>query len=61
MRFCVSESNMERDKFLSPAEAKDFGIIDKILDHPPKFGGEGSGPKESEPTGESAGKNETIV
>ncbi|KAF7992917.1 hypothetical protein HCN44_005698 [Aphidius gifuensis] len=27
-------SNMERDKFMSPVEAKEFGIIDKILEHP---------------------------
>ncbi len=32
------ESNMERDKFMSPAEAKDFGLIDKILEHPPHAG-----------------------
>lgn len=25
---------MERDKFLSAIEAKEFGIIDKILTHP---------------------------
>ena len=25
---------MERDKFMAPSEAKDFGIIDKILEHP---------------------------
>ena len=30
------EQNMERDKFMSPYEAKDFGLIDKILEHPPK-------------------------
>lgn len=29
---------MERDKFMSPADAKAFGIIDEILDHPPKIG-----------------------
>lgn len=29
---------MERDKFMSPADAKEFGMIDKILDHPPKYG-----------------------
>ena len=28
--------NMERDKFMSPAQAKEFGLIDKILEHPPK-------------------------
>merc|ERR1712117_604489 len=28
--------NMERDHFMSPQEALDFGIIDKILQHPPK-------------------------
>lgn len=26
---------MERDKFMSPSDAKEFGIIDKILEHPP--------------------------
>lgn len=25
---------MERDKFMAPSEAKEFGIIDKILEHP---------------------------
>lgn len=30
------EANMERDKFMSPEEAKEFGLIDKILQHPPK-------------------------
>ncbi|XP_011496397.1 PREDICTED: ATP-dependent Clp protease proteolytic subunit, mitochondrial [Ceratosolen solmsi marchali] len=28
------ECNMERDKFMSPMEAKKFGIIDKVLEHP---------------------------
>ncbi|XP_034951347.1 ATP-dependent Clp protease proteolytic subunit, mitochondrial [Chelonus insularis] len=28
------ESSMERDKFMSPVDAKEFGIIDKILEHP---------------------------
>ncbi|KAJ8684412.1 hypothetical protein QAD02_020204 [Eretmocerus hayati] len=28
------ENNMERDKFMNPIEAKDFGIIDKVLEHP---------------------------
>merc|ERR1712004_26989 len=30
------EANMERDKFLSPTEALEFGLIDKILEHPNK-------------------------
>ena len=25
---------MERDNFMSPTEAKEFGIIDKVLSHP---------------------------
>lgn len=25
---------MERDNFMSPKEAKEFGIIDKVLSHP---------------------------
>ncbi|XP_038048348.1 ATP-dependent Clp protease proteolytic subunit, mitochondrial-like [Patiria miniata] len=29
------ESAMERDRFMSPEEAKVFGIIDKVLEHPP--------------------------
>ncbi len=29
---------MDRDRFMSPDEAKDFGLIDTILEHPPKFG-----------------------
>lgn len=32
----VIEKNMERDKFMSPFEAKDFGLIDKVLIRPPK-------------------------
>ncbi|KAG8042401.1 hypothetical protein G9C98_005035 [Cotesia typhae] len=27
-------NHLYRDKFMSPADAKEFGIIDKILDHP---------------------------
>ena len=30
------EANMERDKFMSPQEAQEFGLIDKILEHVPK-------------------------
>eukprot|EP00095_Tigriopus_kingsejongensis_P008979 maker-scaffold334_size202906-snap-gene-1.36 protein:Tk08979 transcript:maker-scaffold334_size202906-snap-gene-1.36-mRNA-1 annotation:"atp-dependent clp protease proteolytic mitochondrial" len=30
------ERSMERDKFMSPVEAKEFGLVDKILEHPPK-------------------------
>ena len=26
---------MERDKFLTPYEAKEFGLIDVVLEHPP--------------------------
>jgi len=29
------ERSMERDRFMSPSEAKEFGIIDKVLEHPP--------------------------
>lgn len=28
---------MERDRFMSPQEAKEFGLIDKILEQPPKL------------------------
>lgn len=30
------ERSIERDNFMSPTEAKEFGIIDKILNSPPK-------------------------
>lgn len=30
-----SESAMERDNFMSPEEAKDFGLIDHVLEKPP--------------------------
>lgn len=36
LELSVIETNMERDKFMSPSEAKEFGLIDKILEHPPK-------------------------
>lgn len=29
------ESSMERDRFMSPVEAKAFGLIDQVLEHPP--------------------------
>ncbi|TRY66755.1 hypothetical protein DNTS_028793 [Danionella cerebrum] len=32
------ESVMERDRYMSPMEAQDFGIIDKVLVHPPQAG-----------------------
>ena len=32
------EASMERDKFMDPSEALEFGLIDKILEHPPKAG-----------------------
>jgi len=28
---------MERDKFMSPTEAKIFGLVDEVLQHPPKY------------------------
>ncbi|XP_048847695.1 ATP-dependent Clp protease proteolytic subunit, mitochondrial [Brienomyrus brachyistius] len=32
------ESVMERDRYMSPVEAQDFGIIDRVLVHPPQAG-----------------------
>ncbi|XP_077981084.1 ATP-dependent Clp protease proteolytic subunit, mitochondrial-like [Glandiceps talaboti] len=31
----VIETAMERDKFMDPTEALNFGLIDKVLEHPP--------------------------
>lgn len=36
----VIEQAMERDKFLPPEEAKDFGLIDEVVSRRPKIGGE---------------------
>jgi len=35
--FARIESSIERDKFMNPTEAKEFGIIDTVLEHPPKY------------------------
>ncbi|KAI3360299.1 hypothetical protein L3Q82_014618, partial [Scortum barcoo] len=35
---CCSESVMERDRYMSPMEAQDFGLIDRVLVHPPQAG-----------------------
>ncbi|XP_066298460.1 ATP-dependent Clp protease proteolytic subunit, mitochondrial-like [Branchiostoma lanceolatum] len=29
------EQSMDRDRFMSPIEAEEFGLIDKVLEHPP--------------------------
>jgi len=34
------EKSMERDNFMSPGEAKKFGLIDKVMEHVPKPGDE---------------------
>lgn len=34
MRYNFTERSMERDNFMSPGQAKEFGIIDKVLAHP---------------------------
>ena len=33
----INES-LERDKWMNPTQALEFGLIDKILEHPPKAG-----------------------
>lgn len=35
---CFVESVMERDRYMSPMEAQDFGLIDRVLVHPPQAG-----------------------
>jgi len=36
--FETIEATLERDKFMNPQQAVEFGLIDKILEHPPKAG-----------------------
>lgn len=38
----VIEKNIERDNFMSPEEARKFGLIDKVLVKPAKEGTEGN-------------------
>merc|ERR1719507_2938802 len=33
-------NSLERDKFMNPQQAMEFGLIDKVLEHPPKAGAE---------------------
>lgn len=35
---CPAESAMERDRYMSPMEAQEFGLLDKVLVHPPQDG-----------------------
>jgi len=39
---------LERDKFMDPTQAKEFGLIDTILEHPPKPGSEAAEKKEDQ-------------
>lgn len=39
------ENSMERDNFMSPGEAKQFGLIDTILEHPPTLSEDAQGTK----------------
>lgn len=34
----ATEGVMERDRYMSPMEAQDFGLIDRVLVHPPQAG-----------------------
>lgn len=38
----VIQNAIERDKWMSPQEALEFGMIDKVLDHPPTIAEEGN-------------------
>ena len=33
----IAENAIERDKWMSPQEALEFGLLDKVLDHPPSI------------------------
>lgn len=44
---------MERDRYMSPIEAQDFGLIDKVLVHPPQAGQDEPELVQKEPTTEA--------
>lgn len=41
---------MERDRYMSPMEAQDFGLIDRVLVHPPQAGQDEPELVQKEPT-----------
>ncbi|XP_062874770.1 ATP-dependent Clp protease proteolytic subunit, mitochondrial [Trichomycterus rosablanca] len=48
------EGVMERDRYMSPMEAQDFGIIDRVLVHPPHAGRDEPELVQKEPTTSSS-------
>lgn len=42
---------MERDRYMSPMEAQEFGILDKVLVHPPQDGEDEPELVQKEPVG----------
>jgi len=48
----IIEAVMERDKFMSPSEAKLFGIIDTVLEHPPKYNQNEEGERQQQSIGQ---------
>ncbi|XP_061893150.1 ATP-dependent Clp protease proteolytic subunit, mitochondrial [Entelurus aequoreus] len=44
------ENIMERDRYMSPMEAQDFGIVDRVLVHPPQAGQDEPELVQKEPT-----------
>lgn len=47
----LAESAMERDRYMSPMEAQEFGILDKVLVHPPQDGEDEPELVQKEPVG----------
>ena len=47
---------MERDKFMSPQEAKELGLIDNVLEHPPQSVSEN---EKSDCVGDSVKQNQS--
>lgn len=45
---------MERDRYMSPMEAQEFGILDKVLVHPPQDGEDEPELVQKEPVGAAA-------
>ncbi len=55
----VIEENLERDRFMTPQEAKEFGLVDEVVSHRPVGADEAADAGTAEKAGKAGRKGET--